>query len=344
MRKMQSVLLGILSAGFITLLSAQEAPIGSPAQPSDKEKTALESIKEKIKGFIVWSSSRSNSKHDLWTMNADGTDPKRLTKTDDVDWFPRISPDGKKILFTRSKGGWVTENDAEFFDKWDIWTINTDGSDEKKVIENACWGVWQPDGKNVVFARGTQAISKNLENGEEKILLDGNTAMKKGTIIQQPSISPDGKYIAATLRGTSRETGIWDIEKKVWVKTGGGCQIQWMPMGSNIYWVNPTGNGGTAAPSEILTMTLKDGKPTEKINNIKKFRLMDLPGRRSHEYFPKFDQSDDYLVWGATDKGHDHDIYDYELYVWKKGDPVKNAVRITFHTGNDRWPDIFISK
>jgi hypothetical protein len=337
-------IVGIGITTFFAVSFAQEAPVGSPVQPSAKESKALEALKGTIKGFIVWSTSRSNSKHDLWIMNADGTDPKQLTKTDDVDWFPRISPDGKTVLFTRSKGGWVPENDAEYFDKWDLWTIGIEGTNEKKSIENACWGVWQPDGKSVVFARGDKTLMRNLETGEEKIVLDGSASIKKGTIVQQPSLSPDGQYLAATLRGSSRETGFWDIEKKVWVKTGGGCQIQWYPKGSEIYWDNPTGNGGTAAPSEILAMTIVNGTPAEKISTIKKFKLMDLPGRRSHEYFPKFDQFGEYMVWGATDKGHDHDIYDYELYLWKKGDKPEQAVRITFHTGNDRWPDIFIQK
>jgi hypothetical protein len=49
-------------------------------------------------------------------------------------------------------------------------------------------------------------------------------------------------------------------------------------------------------------------------------------------------------VWGATDKGHDHDLFDYELYIWKIGEPVESATRITYHTGNDRWPDIWLGK
>jgi hypothetical protein len=325
-------------------MSAQEAPTGSPVQPSDKEQKALDALKGTVKGLIVWSTSRSNSKHDLWIMNADGTDPKQLTKGDDVDWFPRFSPDGATVLFNRSKGGWVPESDAEYPEKWDIWEIATDGGGEKKIAENACWGVWRPDGKSILFARRAQVFLKNLETGEEKLLFDGDVAIKKGAVVQQPSLSPDGKYMAATLRGTMRETGIWNLEKKEWTKTGGGCQIQWFPSGNEIYWVNPTGNGGTAAPSEELAMTLKDGKPIESISAIKKFHLMDLPGRRSHEYFPKFDRQGDYMVWGATEKGHDHDIYDYELFIWKRGQPIETAVRITFHTGNDRWPDIYIKK
>ena len=51
-----------------------------------------------------------------------------------------------------------------------------------------------------------------------------------------------------------------------------------------------------------------------------------------------------WLVWGATDKGHDHDMFDYELYLWKIGEPVETATRITYNSGNDRWPDIWFGK
>ena len=117
--------------------------------------------------------------------------------------------------------------------------------------------------------------------------------------------------------------------------------------GSKLYRVNPTGNGGTAAPSEILWFSAKDGKQIEKVGFFgipKNVKLMDLPGRRSHEYFPRLSPDGKWLVWGATDKGHDHDIFDYELYIWKIGEPVETATRITYHTGNDRWPDIWLGK
>lgn len=336
--------LGILIIMTVSLVItySQEAPTGSPSKISKKEEKALEECKGKVKGAIIWSTSRANSKHDIWLMNADGTDKKALTASEKVDWYPRFSPNGKQVLFTRSKGGWVPEIDAKYYDKWDLWTIGVDGSDEKKIVEDACWGTWRPSGTEIVFARGEKAFLKKLDTGEEKLLLDGSASIKKGTIVQQPQLSPDGKYLAATLRGSSRETGIWHLANKAWHKTGGGCQIGWFPSSNEIYRVNPTGNGGTAAPSEVLVQKLKDGKPVEKITRIKALRLMDLPGRRSHEYFPKFDQRGTYMVWCATDKGHDHDIYDYEVYIWKRGDDIKKAARLTFHSGNDRWPDIFV--
>jgi hypothetical protein len=73
-------------------------------------------------------------------------------------------------------------------------------------------------------------------------------------------------------------------------------------------------------------------------------RLMDLPGRRSHEYFPVISTDGKWMIWCATDRGHDHDKYDYEVHIWEVGTPNENAVRLTFHSGNDRWPDIYIEK
>lgn len=338
----------VFVVGCFALVAAQ-APTGSAVKPSGKEQKALDAFGGTLKGKIVWSSSRSNSKHDIWIMNADGSDKKALTKSDDnVDWFARLSPDGQTVIFVRSRSGWVPETDAKYYDKWDLWTIGIDGSDEKKVVDEACWGTWRPDGQNIVFARGGKTLTRNLESGEETVVLDGDVAIKKGTILQQPQMSPDGKYLSATLRGTSRETGIWDIEGKKWTTTGKGCQINWFPTSDEVYRMNPTGNGGTAAPSEVLAIKLENGKPVidpTKAANIKKLRMMDLPGRRSHEYFPKFSRDGEWMVWCATDKGHDHDIYDYEIFVWKRGTDVKKgAVRLTFHTGNDRWPDLFVEK
>ncbi len=322
-----------------------QPPLGSGVNPSPEEQKNLSAVQGKLKGSIVWSSSRANTSHDLWKMNADGTGAVPLTNGNQVDWFPRISPDGKQVLFTRSNSGWVTENDADHPDRWDLWVIGIEGEGERKVVEKATWGTWRPDGKTILFSKAGKVFSRAFEGGEETLLLDGESVFKKGVILQEPNMSPDGKYLAITIRGTMRETGIWDLEKKEWQVSGEGCQIDFTPDGKFIYRVNSTGNGGSAAPSEILRFPFEKGKQVGKVGFFgvpKEYRLMDLPGRRSHEYFPKLDNTGKWMVWGATDKGHDHDIYDYEIYLWKIGEPVESAVRITYHTGNDRWPDIWL--
>lgn len=320
-----------------------EASLGEAVSPSAKERKKLEEIRGKIKGFIVWASSRSNSRHDLWIMNADGTEQRQLTKGDNVDWYPRISPDGKNILFCRSKYGWVSEADADMFDRWDLWCINIDGSDEKKIVDGATWGGWRPSGDSIVFARGSKVIIKSMISGEEIEIFDSEKSIKKGTYSQQPQLSSDGKKLAITIRGTKRETGIWNLEKRLWFSTGGGCQMEWFPDNKTILRMNEgMGNGGT----EIFRIEVdEEGKPIDRVDGIiipKKIRFMDLSDRRSHEYFPSLDRKGFYLVWCATQYGHDHDIADYEVYIWKIGSSPKDAVRLTYHTANDRWPDIFI--
>jgi hypothetical protein len=150
-------------------------------------------------------------------------------------------------------------------------------------------------------------------------------------------MSSDGKYIAITLRGSKRETGIWHIARKTWLRTGDGCQINWTPDGQQVYWVHPTGNGG----SRVFHMDMANGKPTKEVDDDEK-TFIDLPGRRSHEYFPELSDDGTWLVWAATQRGHDHDIADYEVYLWQVGQPPEQAARLTFHSGNDRWPDIYV--
>jgi hypothetical protein len=336
----------ILGTCLIGMLFAQEAPLGSMVTPDKKEKAALEKLKGTVNGRIVWSTSRANSKHDIWIMNADGTEAKPLTNSpNNVDWFPRFSPDGATVLFVRSKSGWAPETDAEMFEKWDLWTIAGDGKDEKKVANDAVWGTWRPGGDFIVFARGAKVFIKSLATSEEKELFDAEQTFKKGTFAQQPELSQNGKLLAITIRGTARETGIWNLDKKIWNTTGGGCEMGFFPSGTKVYRMNEgQGNGGT----EVLHIAIDDeGKPQSRVSGLsipKELRFMDLPGRRSHEYFPQVDPSGRWLVWCATQKGHEHDIADYEVYLWKIGDDAKSAVRLTFHTANDRWPDIFTTK
>jgi Tol biopolymer transport system component len=311
---------------------------GSDEKPSSDDDAAMKRVGEKAGGLIVWSSSR-NGNHDLFTMKTDGTDVKAITHGDEVDWFPRFSPDGSKILFCRSKKGWVSERDANQSAKWDLWTVRPDGSEPTKVIEDGTWGSWVgPD--EIVFVRDGKILRTKLGSGKEHLLLDGAAEKTLDNAeLQQPELSPDGRFVAITLRGSRRETGIWNLADKTWTKTGLGCQINWSPDGKDIYWMNPTGNGG----SEVYRMPIVDGKPPEKEPSDDQIKFMDMPGRRSHEYFPELSRDGKWLVWGITQRGHDHDTADYEIYLWEVGTPPETgAARLTFHSGNDRWPDIYI--
>ncbi len=338
---MRRLVYGVAAAWVVLSVDARGAPRpGKPVKMRPAEEEALKGLGRVLSARVVWSTCRRSGRHDIFIMNADGTGKKALTKSDKVDWFPRFSPDGQRVMFVRSRMGWTSERNANRPKRWDIYVINVDGSGEKKIVKDASWGSWTGDGKTVLFSRTDKAYLKDLATGDEELLLDGMAALK-GAVLQQPQLSSDGRFLAITLRGRRRETGIWDVVAKEWARVGvvgGGCQIGWFPSGDRVYWVNPSGTGG----SEIVSTRVKDGRPLDPRAKYADWRWMDLPGRRSHEYFPRVSRDGNWLVWCATDRGHDHDVYDYEVYCWRVGRPVKEAVRLTFHTGNDRWPDISV--
>ena len=71
--------------------------------------------------------------------------------------------------------------------------------------------------------------------------------------------------------------------------------------------------------------------------------LLDLEGDYSHEYFPKDSNDGKYMVLAASAGGHEHDTADYEIFLWQVGSNPNYATRITFHSGNDNWPDVYIA-
>jgi hypothetical protein len=336
MKRTNILAMALLTMTFGACAGVGKPPQGATAQFSPEDGAALDRIRAKVHGTIVWSSSRFGN-HDILRMDTDGGNLKPLTSGEAVDWYPRFSPDGQRILFIRSKKGWVSEQDANRPEKWDQFTMDREGGDLRKVADDATWGTWI-DGDRILISRKDKLFSKTLSTGAEELLVAAEAIPDlAGADLQSPHLSPDGKFVAITLRGGRRETGILNLEKKVWVKTGEGCQINWFPAGDRILWVNPSGNGD----SEVLSESVAGGAPREALA-FEQTRFIDIPGRRSHEYFPQLDRTGKWLVWAATQRGHDHDIADYEIFIWEVGAPADQATRLTFHSANDRWPDINI--
>jgi TolB protein len=89
---------------------------------------------------------------EVYLMNPDGTDPRRLTDNLYGDTFPTLSPDGKKLVFdsNRLTAGSVI-NGTTYNNIDDLFLMDTDGSEQALVTRGAS-GSWSPDSKNLVFA------------------------------------------------------------------------------------------------------------------------------------------------------------------------------------------------
>jgi TolB protein len=65
---------------------------------------------------------------DIYTVNSDGSNLKRLTTTPGHDTLPTYAPNGD-IIFRSARTG-----------SWGIWKMKGDGSEQTEIIPNACVG------------------------------------------------------------------------------------------------------------------------------------------------------------------------------------------------------------
>ena len=79
------------------------------------------------------------------------------------------------------------------------------------MVDNASWGGWIGSDE-IVYVRSTAVFRRALAGGAESLLVDSTKVPAlDGALLQQPELSKDGAYLAITLRGSKRETGIWDL-------------------------------------------------------------------------------------------------------------------------------------
>jgi hypothetical protein len=90
---------------------------------------------------------------EIYLMNADGSNARRLTHTPGYDGGPFFSPNGKRIIWRRF---------TEKGDNADVFTMNLDGSDVQRLTEFGAmsWAPWfHPSGRYVIFTSNKLGFS-----------------------------------------------------------------------------------------------------------------------------------------------------------------------------------------
>lgn len=101
---------------------------------------------------IAFSSTRDNPTGvpllaaEVYLMNPDGTDQRRLTENADGDGFAVLSPDGKKIVFDSNRN----RAEGEPLNTSDLFLMDTNGN-EQTFLTRGSSASWSPDSKDVVF-------------------------------------------------------------------------------------------------------------------------------------------------------------------------------------------------
>jgi len=138
----------------------------------------------------------------IMTMNADGTSVHQLTTESGTYLWPRISPDGARIVFTRVTSWSPAASE--------LWVMNSDGSGKTRLpvpdgipVRSASWA---PDGNRLVFdlISGEALSVLDLRDGSLKTIYEGRSfgpawSPSAGTILffndddeQLHLVAPDG--------------------------------------------------------------------------------------------------------------------------------------------------------
>jgi Tol biopolymer transport system component len=168
---------------------------------------------------------------DIYSVNPDGTDLRRLTDSPAGDYSPAWSPDGRKIVFASDRDG-----------NLEIYLMNADGSGQTRLTEDPASGYdpdWSPDGRRIAFtsARSPSGLYVMDADGSDEALVaaDGST----------PAWSPAGGEITfvrypvsiwAVNPDTGAETFLLESDAKV-------SAVEWTPDAGTIIFVLDQSSG-----------------------------------------------------------------------------------------------------
>ncbi len=316
-------------------------PVGEDVTSRFLERSAKSTQElQGINGFAVWSSNRFGN-HDIIKMDLPSREITRLTNNPHTEFYSRISPDGKKVVFARSHEPWVSQRN---WVAWDVYILDIASGKEKLVSKNATFPSWVDNESVSYLHQGVQVVVKGLGLfGKTKVVYESGKTNKvaAGALISTPEYNPVTGQVVFTGKQSQlgMRKGFWGtaIQQADNTHDGlyNGCQVFFSSDNSYMYQV--TNGDGKYDPKGNRFMRID---PT----TYESVPMFDFNDSYSHIYFPKDSNDGRYMVFGGSAGGHEHDTADYEIFLWDMSKSPDYATRLSFHSGNDNWPDVYISQ
>jgi TolB protein len=251
------------TAALLLLLACSGSPPSDRAQQSSPV-SASPSIPIDTRSAVTSLSGRIvfDNHDDIWSINADGTDLTRLTRSPWPEFDPTWSPDGTQIAFRSERGG-----DPE------IWVMNADGSG-RRWLTRGLSPAWSPDGSKIAYASPGDILcppGQGLRcSGLSIMNADGSRQHRVPNTDggEYPSWSPDGERIAfnSNLSG-DHAMYIVDVDGSGLVdlsSVGEGWQVDWSPDGRSILFTSHRDHPDNY--TDIYVMR-PDGSGVERLTN-----------------------------------------------------------------------------
>jgi Tol biopolymer transport system component/cephalosporin-C deacetylase-like acetyl esterase len=197
--------------------------------------------------------------HEIYAMNANGSDPVNLTRTPDAEErSPAWSPDGAQIAFSSNRDG----------DR-DIYLMAADGSDVARLALPGLqeYPTWSPDGAEIAFT----SYCSSCSNAALLVMnVDGTNPREIATSAGWPDWSPDGSVIAYDTRAEDGTLGVHTIAPTTGATPKSlvrGLQGDWSPDGGQLAYAVETGTlePGKSTLLADLYMAAADGKEIRQL-------------------------------------------------------------------------------
>jgi TolB protein len=190
----------------------------------------------------------ATGRKELYICDYDGKNARRYTNDNSIVILPRLSPDGKKLVFTSYMAG-----------NPDLYLMNRDGTGRKRISAKAGLNVspsWTPDSQQLAVT-----LSQNGPPNIYLIDLQGQVIRRmtdNAGADTAPSFSPDGSQLAFTSdRAGAPHIYIMNLDGTGLrrITTASHCDsAAWSPDGQTILYVKGEGKGKFDIYSiEVLT-------------------------------------------------------------------------------------------
>jgi len=156
----------------------------------------VEVIAPRANNKIVFVSTRDGLMNtEIYLMNPDGSDQRRLTNNSWLDNGPAISPNGTKIAFVSQRSG---DSHAQ------IYLMNANGTEQTRLTSDPAVVselAWSPDGRKIAFESSSHIFIIDAVPGSVARRITSGDDLNRA-----PTWSPDGTRIAF-VTATRRDSG-----------------------------------------------------------------------------------------------------------------------------------------
>lgn len=194
--------------------------------------------------FVTWNDENMSA---IYKIPSSGGTMTKLTSEKGIYRTPSFSPDGKMIAYQKESGN--NDQGRIFTKKTGIYTINTDGSNKKWVVEEGAYPTFTKDGKRLFYQTGGTYFG-NLTKSLKSVDLNGKDKRThvKSKYANWLVPSPDNEWIAFTILHKAyvaplvmnvKEIDLDDKTKAVpvsQISKDAGINLHWSSDSKKVFW------------------------------------------------------------------------------------------------------------